>query len=59
VLQPGANDVYVVERPGQRDLLVPALRDVVVSLDVAAKQMMVDLPEGLDRAGHARDGSTD
>ena len=59
VLQPGANDVYVVARPGQRDLLVPALRDVVVSVDVASKRITVELPEGLDREALARTGSPD
>ncbi len=47
VLQTGANDVYIVDRSGQRDLLVPAVRDVVVSVDLAAGQMIVDLPDGL------------
>ena len=48
VLQPGANDVYVVARTGRRDLLVPALRGVVVAVDVAASTITVDLPLGLD-----------
>lgn len=41
VLQPGANDVYVV-RTQSGSLLVPALRDVVLSVDVANKQIIVD-----------------
>ena len=48
VLQPGANDVYVVARPGQRDLLVPAIADVVRRVDMARKEITVDLPAGLD-----------
>ncbi len=48
VLHPGANDVYVVKRPGKRDLLVPAITDVVREVDIAAKAIVVDLPEGLD-----------
>ena len=47
VLQTGANDVYIVDRGGQRDLLVPALRDVVVGVDLVVGAMTVDLPDGL------------
>jgi 16S rRNA processing protein RimM len=42
----GSNDVYVV-RDGSRETLVPALAWVVVKVDVEAKAMTVDLPEGL------------
>ena len=48
VLQPGANDVYVVSRPGKRDLLIPAVRDVVRRVDPKARTVTVDLPDGLD-----------
>lgn len=47
VLQTGANDVYIVDRGEQRDLLVPALRDVVLAVDLNAGTMTVDLPDGL------------
>ena len=47
VLQTGANDVYVVGRGERRDLLVPALRDVVQGIDLDAGTMTVDLPDGL------------
>lgn len=47
VLRTGANDVYVVDRGELRDLLVPALRDVVVDVDLEAGSMTVDLPDGL------------
>ena len=47
VLQTGANDVYIVDRGERRDLLVPALRDVVVGVDVDQGTMTVDLPGGL------------
>ena len=48
VLRPGANDVYVVARPGRRDLLVPAIADVIRHIDIAARRIVVDLPDGLD-----------
>ena len=43
VLQPGANDVYVVRRSSQPDLLIPALREIVVAVDVEARRITVDL----------------
>ena len=47
VLHTGANDVYVVDRGSRRDLLVPALNDVIVRVDLNDGTMTVDLPEGL------------
>ncbi len=43
ILPTGSNDVYVV-RDGDRELLVPALDDVVLEVDVAGGRMVVDLP---------------
>jgi 16S rRNA processing protein RimM len=43
----GSNDVYVV-RDGSRETLVPALKTVVVSVDLTARRMEVNLPEGLE-----------
>jgi 16S rRNA processing protein RimM len=47
IFRTGSNDVYVVADAG-RELLVPALRTVVTAIDVAARRMEVDLPEGLE-----------
>ena len=48
ILTTGANDVYVVTGPeGKGEVLIPALRDVVLSVDLAAGRMVVALPEGL------------
>ena len=48
VLSTGANDVYVV-RDGKRETLVPALAEVIVSVDTDPDggNMVVRLPEGL------------
>lgn len=43
ILATGANDVYVVRDDG-REVLVPALDDVVLEVDVAGGRMVVDLP---------------
>jgi 16S rRNA processing protein RimM len=47
VLTPGANDVWVVKRPGGKELLLPVIDDVVLDVDVAAKTVKVRLMEGL------------
>lgn len=41
VLRTGSNDVYVVDRPGQRQLLVPALKQIVLSIDISGKRMTI------------------
>ncbi len=46
VLSTGANDVYVV--PGPRgEVLIPALKTVIRTIDLASGQMIVALPPGL------------
>ncbi|MDP6453383.1 MAG: ribosome maturation factor RimM [SAR202 cluster bacterium] len=49
ITTPG-NDVYVVQKPGFRDLLLPALASVVLAVDVPGKRMMVRLLEGLEQS---------
>jgi 16S rRNA processing protein RimM len=44
VLEYPANDVYVI-RDGGAERLVPAVREVVREVDLAAGRMVVDLPE--------------
>ena len=46
ILSTGNNDVYVVALGG-KELLIPALDDVIRELDVENGTMTVDLPEGL------------
>ena len=46
VLSTGANDVYIVSHEG-RELLIPALEDVVLEVDVEGGRMRVELPKGL------------
>ncbi|HCT65314.1 MAG TPA: 16S rRNA processing protein RimM [Lachnospiraceae bacterium] len=50
ILTTGANDVYVVnneKKPEEKELLLPAIKDVVLSVSVAEKKMTVKLLEGL------------
>lgn len=46
VLQTGSNDVYVVKTDG-KEILIPALKTVVKEINLQAKKITVDLPEGL------------
>lgn len=46
IIETGSNDVYVVQREG-REVLIPALEDVIVSVDLGNNLMTVVLPEGL------------
>ena len=46
VLFTKANDVYVVRGP-DGEVLLPAIRDVVLEVDLSAHRMVVSLPEGL------------
>lgn len=46
VLQTGSNDVYVIESSG-KDILIPALKDIVKKIDLENKKILVEMPEGL------------
>lgn len=46
VLKTGANDVYVVETPEKKEILLPAIRDCILQVDVEAKRMLVHVLEG-------------
>ena len=48
ILQPGANDVWVVKRKGKRDLLLPYIPPVVLGIDIEQGRGDVEIPEGLD-----------
>lgn len=47
VLQTGANDVYVISKEGAPDLLLPAIHDCVLDVDVEKGQIQVHLLPGL------------
>jgi len=47
ILSPGANDVWVIKRPKNKQLLIPVIDDVVLEVDVANKKVIVSLMEGL------------
>jgi len=47
ILAPGANDVWVTEREGGKDVLVPYIEDVVKEVDVSARKVVIEPMEGL------------
>ena len=47
IVETGANDVYVVRLEGRRDILIPALEDVILDVDLEGGSMTVCLPDGL------------
>jgi 16S rRNA processing protein RimM len=48
ILETGANDVYVVAGKSGRELLLPAIPEVVLNVDLDKKTMKVHLLPGLD-----------
>lgn len=48
ILSPGANDVWVVDRPHKKDLLLPVIDDVVKKVDLEKQVVIVELMEGLE-----------
>lgn len=47
ILFTGANDVYVVKKDGEKDLLIPAIKSCILDVNVPEKRMSVHLLEGL------------
>lgn len=47
VIDTAANDVYVVKLAGRRDLLIPAIKQCIVNVDVENNLMTVRLLDGL------------
>lgn len=47
VIETGANDVYVIEMKDKKELLIPAIKQCILDVDVEAGTMQVHLLEGL------------
>jgi 16S rRNA processing protein RimM len=47
ILLTGANDVYVVQTPEGKELLLPVIDSVVLGIDVVARTIRVRVPSGL------------
>ncbi len=47
IIVTGSNDVYVIRASGRRDILIPAIPDVVLKVDISANLMTVSLLDGI------------
>lgn len=47
ILSTGANDVYVVTAEDKKEILLPAIPDVILGIDAAKREIKVHLLEGL------------
>lgn len=47
VLQTGANDVYVVTTPQKEEILVPAIKECILAVDLDERRMQIHLLPGL------------
>ena len=47
VMETGANDVYIVKCEGRKDLLLPAIRQCILDVNVEENRMTVHLMDGL------------
>ena len=47
VIETGANEVYVVESPDHGEVLIPAIHDCILDVNVEEQTMKVHLLEGL------------
>ena len=46
-IETGSNNVYVIKRPKGKDVLIPAIDDVIKKIDIENKTMSVKLLEGV------------
>lgn len=47
ILETGANDVYVVKTPEGKEILLPAVEDVIIEVKLESHEIHVKLPEWL------------
>ncbi len=47
VIETGANDVYVIESKEHGEVLVPAIRECILNVDIAERKMNIHLLDGL------------
>jgi 16S rRNA processing protein RimM len=48
IIPTGANDVYVVADEDKKELLLPAIKECILSVDMAKKLMTVHLMKGME-----------
>ncbi|MGX5377427.1 ribosome maturation factor RimM [Ligilactobacillus sp. LYQ135] len=48
IMESGANDVWIIQRVGQKDLLIPAISDVIKDIQVDQGKVTIEMLDGLD-----------
>ena len=47
VMETGANDVYIIEMSDGKEVLVPAIKQCILDVDIENRKMVIHLMEGL------------
>lgn len=47
VMETGANDVYIIASPKHGEVLIPAIKQCILEVDIEARKMVIHLMEGL------------
>ncbi len=47
IISTGSNDVYIVKSQDEKEILIPAIRDVVKEIDLKRKRVIIEAIEGL------------
>lgn len=47
VMETGANDVYIIDSPEHGEVLIPAIRECILDVDMDEERMTIHLMEGL------------
>lgn len=47
VMETGANDVYILETTSGKEVLIPAIKDCILDIDLTKKEMCIHLLDGL------------
>ena len=47
VMETGANDVYIIEMSDGKEVLVPAIKQCILDVDIENRKMVIHLQEGL------------
>ena len=47
IISTGSNDVYVVKNKNKKEILIPAIREIIKNIDVEKKRITINMADGL------------
>lgn len=47
IISTGSNDVYVVKNKNKKEILIPAIREIIKNIDVKKKRITINMVDGL------------